>query len=151
MAEDPSLLLLVLPICFWIIQLLPWAYFQGLSGHRRDDPIIMLNKIEHFFSAFTRSAESKHEGKIMRLSIEQEDILYRNPSPGMRAECAFFPNIVPLKGDEVLCIYRIGQAFYSNHGKLSVLRSSDGGTQWASAGLLWDPADDPHPYNYFTH
>jgi len=84
----------------------------------------------------------------MRLSVEHEGVLYRNPRPGMRAECAFLPNIMPLNEGDLLCVYRIGQAFYSNDGKLSLLRSCNGGTEWMEDNLLWDPANDPQPYNY---
>ena len=85
----------------------------------------------------------------MKLTVEHEGALYKNPKPGFRSECAFLPNIVPLGGDEVLCVYRIGQAFYSDDGKLALLRSTDGGRTWRQDGLVWDPAnDDTVVYNY---
>ena len=84
----------------------------------------------------------------MKLSIEHEGSLYKNPKPGFRAECAFLPNVVPLGGDEIICVYRVGQAFYSNDGKLALLRSTDGARTWQQCGVLWDPASDNVVYNY---
>ena len=77
-----------------------------------------------------------------RLNIVADGVLYRNPRPGYRAECASLPNVVPLSESEVLCFYRIGQAFYSTDGRIAKLRSKDGGLTWRQEGLVWDPADD---------
>jgi hypothetical protein len=85
---------------------------------------------------------------MKRLCIEQEDILYRNPRPGYRAECAFLTNIIPLSDRELLCFFRLGQAFYSVDGKLAILRSKDAGQNWSLDGFVWDPANDNHPYSY---
>jgi hypothetical protein len=84
----------------------------------------------------------------MRLKVISEGILYRNPSPGLRAECAYLPNVVPLSDTEILCFYRIGSAFYSADGRLAKLRSTDGGETWLTEGLVWDPRDDQGPYSY---
>ena len=73
-----------------------------------------------------------------RLRLLDDGVIYRNPDPGFKAECAFLPNVVPLGGDEVICIYRIGQAFYSTDGTLNVARSLDGGRTWAQEGRVWD-------------
>ena len=43
-----------------------------------------------------------------RLHLLDDGVIYRNPDPGFKAECAFLPNVVPLDGDEVICVYRIG-------------------------------------------
>lgn len=85
---------------------------------------------------------------MKRLRLVSEGILYRNPSPGYKAECAYLPNILPLSERDLICILRIGSAFYSVDGKLCVLRSEDGGSTWARAGLVWDPRADRTPYNY---
>ena len=61
-----------------------------------------------------------------QLHLLDDGVIYRNPDPGFKAECAFLPNVVPLDGDEVICVYRIGQAFYSTDGTLNVARSTDG-------------------------
>jgi len=84
----------------------------------------------------------------VHLTLEHEGPLYKNPKPGFRAECAFLPNIVPLGGDEVICTFRIGQAFYSDDGILALLRSTDGGRTWKRDGMIWDPANDDIVYNY---
>ena len=60
-------------------------------------------------------------------------MIYRNPEPGFRAECASLPNVVPIDGDEVICVYRIGQAFYSTDGTLNV-RTVDRRRQNVGAG-----------------
>ena len=87
---------------------------------------------------------------MARLVLQTEGVLYRNPRPAHRAECAFVPNVVPMGNQEVLCFYRIGQAFYSADGKIALLRSHDGGPTWSGEGVVIDPAADSHPYNYST-
>ncbi len=77
-----------------------------------------------------------------------DGVIYRNPEPGFKAECAFLPNVVPLDGEEVVCVYRIGQAFYSTDGTLNVARSIDGGRTWSQEGRVWDVANDDRPYSY---
>ena len=83
-----------------------------------------------------------------KLSIEHEGTLYRNQRPGYRAQCAFLPNVVSLSDKELLCLYRLGQAFYSVDGKLAVLRSTDAGVTWHQDGEVCDPGDDGRPYSY---
>lgn len=82
------------------------------------------------------------------LQVVQEGILYRNPMPGHRVICASVPNVIPLDDRELLCLYRIGQAFYALDGRLAKLRSEDGGTTWIEEGLVWDPRDDAQLYTY---
>ena len=53
---------------------------------------------------------------MKKLCLEHEGILYRNQRPGYRAQCAFLPNVVSLSDKELLCLYRLGQAFYSIDG-----------------------------------
>ena len=85
---------------------------------------------------------------MKRLEVLDDGVIYKNPEPGLKAECAFLPNVVPLDGDEVICVYRIGQAFYSTDGTLNVARSTDGGKTWVPEGRVWDIANDDRPYNY---
>ena len=85
---------------------------------------------------------------MRRLKLLSEGILYCNPNPGFRAECAFLPNVVPLSAGEVMCFYRLGQAFYSIDGKLARLRSIDGGRTWQTEGLVWAPRDDDATCSY---
>jgi len=85
---------------------------------------------------------------MKRLKIISEGILYRNPRPGYKAECAYLPNVVPLSDDEALCFYRIGSAFYSSDGRVAQLRSMDGGKTWATEDMVWDPRNDTIPYSY---
>ena len=84
----------------------------------------------------------------MKLKKITDGVLYRNPSPGIKAECAYLPNVVPLSETEILCFYRIGSAFYSADGKIAKLRSTDGGNSWKTEGLVWEPAGDRAPFSY---
>ncbi len=85
---------------------------------------------------------------MKRLRVISEGVLYKNPNPGFKAECAFLPNIVPLSDTEIICFYRLGSAFYSVDGKLAKLRSTDGGETWVQEGHVWDADNDDIPYNY---
>jgi hypothetical protein len=85
---------------------------------------------------------------MTQLQLLSEGILYRNPTPGYKAECAYLPNVVPLSEQELLCFYRIGSAFYSEDGTLARLRSLDGGQTWEPEGPVWDPASGAVPYSY---
>ena len=72
----------------------------------------------------------------MQIKLLSEGVLYRNPSPGLKAECAYLPNVVPLSETEVICFYRIGSAFYSADGRLAKLRSADGGWDYTASGVF---------------
>lgn len=85
---------------------------------------------------------------MARVELVSDGILYRNPRPGYKAECAFQPNVVPLSASEAVCFYRLGSAFYSADGRLGKLRSEDGGETWSQEGLVWDPADDRASCSY---
>lgn len=85
---------------------------------------------------------------MTRLRIVHEGVLYRNPNPGHRVICAYLPNVVPLSDQELLCFYRIGQAFYSHDGRIARVRSKDGGKTWTEEGLVWSPQKDSTEYTY---
>lgn len=85
---------------------------------------------------------------MKRLHLLDDGVIYRNPDPGFKAECAFLPNVVPLDGEEAICVYRMGQAFYSTDGTLNVARSTDGGRTWVQEGSIWDVANDDRLYSY---
>jgi len=65
------------------------------------------------------------------LTVVHEGVIFRNPEPGIRALCAYLPNVVPLSDGELLCFFRLGQAFYSLDGRIGQARSTDGGRTWA--------------------
>ena len=44
---------------------------------------------------------------MKQLHLLDDGVIYRNPEPEFKAECAFLPNVVPLDGDDVVCVYRI--------------------------------------------
>ena len=85
---------------------------------------------------------------MKRLVLTQEGVLYRNPHPGHKAECAYLPNVLALSERELICFYRVGQAFYSIDGKFGQLRSTDGGVSWQQEGFVWDPKKDDKHLNY---
>jgi hypothetical protein len=66
----------------------------------------------------------------MKLSVVHEGVIFRNPEPGIRALCAYLPNVVPLRDDELLAFFRLGQAFYSLDGRIGLARTADGGRTW---------------------
>src|SRR4051794_28017726 len=82
---------------------------------------------------------------MTNLCIAHEGVLFRNPEPGIRALCAYLPNVVPISDDELLCFFRLGQAFYSLDGRVGQIRSTDGGSTWsdetaAALAPVLDPA-----------
>ena len=85
---------------------------------------------------------------MSRLKLLADGILYCNSNPGIRAECAYLPNVIALSDTEMICFYRIGSAFYAPDGKLAKLRSMDGGRTWEVEGVVWDPRNDEIPYSY---
>jgi len=85
---------------------------------------------------------------MKRIIVEHEGILHRNPRPGHRAESAFLPNVVVLDDGQLLCVYRVGQAFYSTDGKLAKVRSADNGLTWDPDGVVWDPRQEAGAYEY---
>jgi hypothetical protein len=85
---------------------------------------------------------------MKQLRIVSEGILHRNPNPGYKAECAYLPNVLPLSEAEYICAIRIGSAFYSADGKLTLLRTTDAGKTWIKEGLIWDPKFDTTSYTY---
>jgi hypothetical protein len=82
------------------------------------------------------------------IEILHDGVLFRNPEPGYRALCAYLPNIVPLSDTELLCLFRLGQAFYSIDGRLAQLRSTDGGRTWTDEGVVWDPSRERPTFTY---
>jgi hypothetical protein len=108
------------------------------------DPPYLGSKLFNFINFI---AEKKFK-KMKRLRVVSEGILYRNPTPGYKAECAYLPNLQPLSDTEYICVIRIGSAFYSADGKLALLRTRDGGNTWVKESLVWDPRLDKAAYSY---
>ncbi len=82
------------------------------------------------------------------LRILDQGILYRNRHPGHRAVIAYAPFVQPLSGEELICVFRHGQAMYSRDGMIHQLRSSDGGKTWEHEGPIRDRSRDDSHYNY---
>jgi len=82
------------------------------------------------------------------LRILDQGVLYRNPHPGHRAIIAYAPCVQPLSGEELICVFRYGQAMYSRDGMIHQLRSNDGGKTWEHEGPIRDRSRDDSHYNY---
>ncbi len=84
----------------------------------------------------------------MRLEIAASGLLYANPYPADWAIHAYYSQIIEIRPDELLCVYRRAQALYGDDGRSWVLRSTDGGATWNDEGCLWDGTEDDQPYSY---
>jgi len=83
----------------------------------------------------------------MNLRIVHEGAIYQNPYPGHQAIYAVTPDVVVVSDDELLCAYRVGNAFYSRDGRLALARSADGGQTWESEALTWSQDElESHTY-----
>jgi hypothetical protein len=83
----------------------------------------------------------------VKLTVAHEGVIFRNPEPGIRALCAYLPNVIPLSDDELLCFFRLGQAFYSLDGRIGQARSTDGGHTWTDeTNLLAEVVGGPYTY-----
>lgn len=82
------------------------------------------------------------------LELVASGILYANPFQGDWAINAYYPNIVEIRPDELLCVYRRGSAIYSDDGRIYQLRSTDGGTAWQDEDIVWDGTADAQSYWY---
>ena len=82
------------------------------------------------------------------LRILDQGVLYRNPHPGHKAVIAYAPFVQPLSGEELICVFRYGQAMYSRDGMIHQLRSRDGGKTWEHEGPIRDRSRDDSHYNY---
>ena len=85
---------------------------------------------------------------MIRLTIEASGVIYRNPLPGHRVINAYYPMVLPLGGNELICVLRIAQAIYAPGATLEIFRSSDGGNTWQRQGPLIDRAKDLPTYSY---
>ena len=84
----------------------------------------------------------------MHLVEADRGILYANPHPGDWAINAYFPRVVELAPDELLCAYRRAAALYADDGRSYMLRSVDGGRTWDDEGCVHDGSSDDRPYSY---
>ena len=85
---------------------------------------------------------------MSRLVTVNSGILYANPDPAHRHVSAFFPNVVQLSGQELLCLHQLGDGMYAANSRIGLMRSQDGGETWVEGGLLRDAAFDDRPYSY---
>ena len=73
-------------------------------------------------------------------------LIYRNPKPHVRSRHAYFPSVVNLGEDELLCSFLMGEAFESADGRLFLARSQDGGATWRLEGRML-PERSSGPYS----
>ena len=78
----------------------------------------------------------------------ESGLLYSNPYPADWAIHAYFPRIVEIRPDHLLCVYRRAQAMYGDDGRSWVLGSIDNGKTWQDKGCLWDGSLDEKVYSY---
>ena len=79
------------------------------------------------------------------LEIVNEGILYINPDPAYHHVSAFFPSIVQLSDQELICLYQFGEGIYAADSTIALQRSVDGGETWSEEGLLYDRSKDDQP------
>lgn len=66
----------------------------------------------------------------------RSNVIYRNPKPHVRSRSAYFPSVVNLGGNELLCLYTVAEAFEAVNMRLYLSRSLDGGETWAEEGRI---------------
>lgn len=82
------------------------------------------------------------------LRLVNEGILYINTDPAHHHVAAFFPNIVQLSEEELICVFQRGDGMYAVNSNVALLRSRDGGATWSDEGFLYDKAEDDRSYSY---
>lgn len=82
------------------------------------------------------------------LRVVDSGALFVNPNPAYQHVASFFPNMVQLSADELICTYQRGDGMYAVNSNIALLRSADGGATWQDEGFLHDTADDDRPYSY---
>ena len=82
------------------------------------------------------------------IEIATKAAIYRNPHPENWSVVASLPTVEEVGKDEILCVYRRGNAFMSPDGRIFQSRSIDGGETWVDEGLLHDASSDPRQYDY---
>tara|TARA_B100000686_G_C16779354_1_gene970753 strand:+ start:260 stop:1396 length:1137 start_codon:yes stop_codon:yes gene_type:complete len=84
------------------------------------------------------------------MRIVDAGIIYVNPDPAYSHISAFYPNVVQLFENELLCVHQYGDGLYAPNNTLGVLRSTDGGKTWTNEGELHDRSKDDRPYSYMA-
>ena len=82
--------------------------------------------------------------------IEDQGIIFRNPSAETMDEKATMPGLVQLSAEEFFCVFHRGrhggeEVVDASYGKC---RSTDGGKTYVDEELVWDRGDDDRPYTY---
>ena len=95
----------------------------------------------------TRQGEREASPKA-RLQKVNEGILYANQYQADWCINAYYPHLLELEPNHLLCVYRRGAALYSDDGRIYQLRSTDNGHTWKDEGVVWDGKADAITYWY---
>ncbi len=85
---------------------------------------------------------------MSRLTIEESGVIFRNPLPGHRVINAFYPMVLPLLNNELICVVRLAAAIYAPGARLEIFRSADRGSTWQRQGLVRPAAEEPEYLGY---
>ncbi len=85
---------------------------------------------------------------MKRLILQDEGVIYVNPSPGYDAITAIYPSVIGHPSGDTLAFYRLGQGMYSVDGSIAISRLPKGQTKWISEGAIRFPTDSDTPYSY---
>lgn len=85
---------------------------------------------------------------MKRLILQDEGVIFANPSPGYQAVAAIYPSVIGHPNGDVLAFYRLGQGMYSVDGAIGVSRLPRNRTQWIAEGPIRFPTDSNVPYSY---
>ena len=83
-----------------------------------------------------------------QIEIADSGVIYINSNPGYEYCFACHSHLVELGPQELFCGFQRGQALYSVDSRLLQARSTDGGRNWKTEGLMIDPAGDDGVYSY---
>ena len=83
-----------------------------------------------------------------QIEIVDSGVIYINSNPGYEYYFACHSHLVELGPQELFCGFQRGQALYSVDSQLLQARSTDGGRNWKTEGLMIDPAGDDGVYSY---
>ena len=75
---------------------------------------------------------------MVLVDILEEKNIYENPKPEVRSRQAFFPGLAVLPDNEIICLFKIGEAFEAANVRCHVTCSKDNGKTWKLQGQLYD-------------
>ena len=70
------------------------------------------------------------------VSLLETGLIYRNPSPHLRSEQAYYPSLVSLSHDKLLMSFVLGSAMECMDSQVYLSQSGDGGKSWSAPAAL---------------